>query len=187
MYINSIDSLIEQQLTFQNKNRGSETLVFLKDSMISYRFDDVIEDCEYQPIKSFYSYNEFGELTVLIVKNTPEDGCEASKSKTLFTYNNHNLTNRIYQLYDFTLDEWYNSSKRTYQYNTGDNVIEEIRYQWNSETSTWENYRKYTFLYSGNLEIEQKRFDWDSGINDWFWDMLKTNSYNSNNDLLEYN
>lgn len=185
-YINSIDSLINKQLHFQKENRNSEAFVFLKDSMINYYYDDVEDPCENQPIKSYYTYDEFGYVTSLIVKNTPWDGCDATKSKRLYTYEDFNLIDRLYQHYDFDLNVWINSSKTTYLYDENNHAIEEIRLSWNIETSSWDNYLKYNNIYDDNLRIEQKRFRWDLSINDWFWDLSYTNSYDSNNNLLEY-
>jgi len=186
LFFSSIDSIIAKQLKFQKENRNTETVVFLKDSMVNYYYDDVVMPCENQPSKSYYTYDGFGNMTVLIVKNTPDEGCDAIKYKTLFTYENYNLIDRLYQNYDFDLNEWVNSSKRTYQYDANDNVIEELRLNWNPTTSTWDNNTKLTYLYDANLEIERKRFSWDSNINDWFWTLHETNSYDSNNNLLVY-
>jgi hypothetical protein len=217
LFISSIDSLVNKQLEYQKTYRNTETLVFLMDSSIVEDYDDLILPCENQPIKSYYTYDDNGFITVFESKDTPEEGCIPFRYKTLFDYEDYKLIERLFKIYNFESNEWENNSKTVYLYDEYNNIIEELSLIWNSDLNIWKNNSKTVYQYDENnneverlklnwnldlgvwenssktstffensYETESNRYNWDIDTNDWFWNLSETNSYDSNNNLLEY-
>ena len=187
----SIDSLVKKQSEFQKQNRDANTLVFLKDSIINYYFDDFIEPCENQPTKSYYTYNINGNVATKETKNTPDAGCESDAyyNRETYSYDEIHLNSVkdiLLETFDFTTNAWVNSAKKHYEYDAYYNKLEEIRQLWDGSISSWRNYLRFENTYDVHLPLTANRYSWDSNTNAWFLNQSDTYNYNTNRKLLEY-
>ena len=81
---------------------------------------------------------------------------------------------------------WVNTFKRTYSYDTNNNMTERLDSLWDGETSAWENWERMTCSYDINNNLTEELYAyWDSENNAWVNGHRVTSSYDGNNNLTE--
>jgi hypothetical protein len=133
------------------------TLTWLKDSSMSYRWDTTANDWTLND-RLIYKYDTKG-----------------------------NNIEYSYAWFMSELDQWYNSFKATYEFDQLNRQIRGINYIWGFMTNDWEYSGKNEATYrSDNLMETNTTFIWDAGTSQWKNSSKTEYSYDANGNTTEY-
>lgn len=97
--------------------------------------------------------------------------------KTDFFYNGNDLTETI--TYEWMANSWQEGERAVYTYNSGI-PNDAIKYNWDTNTSTWLNSEKFEFTYNSSDKLVETIFlIWDNNTSSWINDRLEMFSYSS--------
>ncbi len=125
--------------------------------------------------KYVYSYDETGQINIIMgyfwYPETSEWG-EFMKMNYIF---NDGLISEVYVETNYT-GQWMGTSRYLYQYDAMGNMVEQLEIDYDFETSSWVNDDLNTWVFDGNLPIENIEMEWEDGA--WHYDNKKTWTYN---------
>ncbi|UCG27652.1 MAG: T9SS type A sorting domain-containing protein [Bacteroidales bacterium] len=82
----------------------------------------------------------------------------------IYTYENGLKTSMLRQNYNTLDSAWVNNNKHVYNYDTSGNLIEEIQFVWQSESSTWVETTRITFIRDQENQVTEKIYQtWITG------------------------
>lgn len=80
--------------------------------------------------------------------------------------------------YDLSIEFWENQNRRHYEYNDNEQIVLEIKQNWNAAINDWENFSKFESIYNDEDYVsEYKVSEWET---DWIYDWRETFEYNAN-------
>ncbi|MDP2176126.1 MAG: T9SS type A sorting domain-containing protein [Bacteroidota bacterium] len=102
-------------------------------------------------------------------------------SKTVYYHNTKGLDSlrKFYLLNQSTSELEINSQYISY-YNNQNQIIEELRKNYESSTQTWEDYYKINLFYQNNKQVLSINYKWNDATNDWLYDQKYSNFYLNN-------
>jgi len=204
-------SLISEEL---NKDWiGSQWLEIIK-NLYEYNLSQSLEEVKLQylsggvwtdSIKSIYAYNSFGQVSTINTYDWYNNSWINYQLMTS-TYNNNQLAQVVYQLWDgvgwenvernvyaytsnslsisvsfWTFGTWINVLNLVLNYNQSGYLSETLLQYWDP-FGGWENITHLLFSYDQNNNIVEGLWqDWDSGSNSWINYSRTTTTYRSDN------
>ena len=121
---------------------------------------------DWQPLQKFeYSFDFNGNLISIISSFQYIPNQWNFNAKYDYTYDqNGNLTSETSFVWS---GGWINSYKYELTYNTAQQIILHVDYEWNHGTNQWDNMHKNEYIYTTGVLSSETASYWNYGINDW--------------------
>lgn len=205
----SLDSNVRNEKTYNTANKvlthkqqyyRNTALGWSNTTFISYKYDwrnneteqivqkwnDVTMAWENQDL-IFKTYDANSNLITQITQEWNKTlGIWENKNQFLNSYDAKNrITNIVYLLWDGT--NWANNTQDSYFFDTNDNLVRTLKYNWNSGLSSWDSSGKIeTSFSSTNKKLIETNSEYYSGS--WIPQRISEYFYNTNDSiyLLKY-
>lgn len=176
----SQENLISQNLVgkFNNyKMQDGEDILKKAIAINSYNHSLIVKSVKlntYQRLDSLiYYFYTFGNYT----------NVEAETYK----YDNYKVIEKILKSWYSVSEAWGINNKTEYNYNSSDELVEEIEYEWIGGSNPYKNTYKYDYVYSNGNIIESYTYAWNSSSSQWLYSRKTEYSYNSSNEIINTN
>ena len=188
----SYTDFIKQRATHGTRIHTSAQLATLRENVLMQRLDSIVFASWDEDFNTYYTYykNEYNydansrSLTDINYEWDNAVSAYIPEDKVEYTFNTSNQVVLII-VYNFVSGAYTPDRKMEYTYNTDGSKYYEINYYWDNTLGTWKNMNKIFYEYDGNGNNTIIDIrSWNDASSNWVLDNRYTYTYDANNNKI---